>query len=187
MSDLTITTAGVAQAANSDVGINKAALVRVTPVLIAGVTDDGDVAFNATEIPKAVRTKGGTSMLTSITIIDKDGEAHDLDLIFMQVQTNIGVQGSPPAINDANLQAAKVIGAVNLDWSDVDVSVTQDSGSASIASFAQFSGNNQGFSPLIVQSEENSTSIYFTAIAKEGIAWAATDDVEFVFGFKYLS
>ena len=68
-------------------GANRKA-IRVTPTVIAGTTGDNNVMFDATEISNAVISKGGCSKLLGITIIDKDGEQVDMDLIFMKVQTN---------------------------------------------------------------------------------------------------
>ena len=39
--------------------------------------------------------------------------------------------------------------------------------------------------PMLLQASDDSTSIYFSAIAKEEIAFAATDDLTFVFHIKY--
>ena len=165
--------------------ISQRNVIRVTPTVIAGTTANGDVMFNATEIPNAVLTPGGTSSLKCITIIDKAGEAHDMDIIFMQVQTNFGTADSASTITDANLQAAKVLGAVKLDWTDVDTLVAQDSGSASIVTFSQWNGDNKGLNPMFLKAEEGSTSVYFTAISREEMAYAATDDLEFVFHIDY--
>ena len=68
--------------------------IRVTPTVVAGETADNDVMFDATEIPNAVLRNGGCSKLSAITIIDKDSEQVDMDIIFMQVQTNFGTADS---------------------------------------------------------------------------------------------
>ena len=162
-------------------------LVRVTPTVVAGETADNDVMFDATEIPNAVSNRGGCSKLVGITIIDNDAESVDMDLIFMQVQTNFGTADAASDITDANLQAAKVIGVVGIDWSDVASTFAQDSGSASIHSRTSSSADNAQ-SPLLVQAAGGSTSIYFTAIVRDtnNADYAATDDLEFVFHFEFL-
>tara|TARA_R110002020_G_scaffold71119_1_gene184076 strand:+ start:67 stop:582 length:516 start_codon:yes stop_codon:yes gene_type:complete len=162
-------------------------MIRVTPTVIAGLTEDDDVMFDAMEIPNAVSSRGGVSKLTGITIIDNDGEQVDMDIIFMQVKTNFGTAGSPGSITDANLQAAKVIGAVAVDWTDHHVTFNQDANNASIWT----SGGHDNTSttmPFLVQAAGGSTSIYFTAfVADSGNAdYLATDDLEFVFHFEYL-
>tara|TARA_R110000824_G_scaffold49868_3_gene139820 strand:+ start:553 stop:1080 length:528 start_codon:yes stop_codon:yes gene_type:complete len=166
-------------------------LVRVTPTVIAGTTEDNDAMFDATEIPNAVSSRGGVSKLTGLTIIDKDGEQVDMEIIFMQVQTNWGTAGSATTITDANLQAAKVIGSFSIDWTDNHVTFAQDANNASIWSAARFLGTANAVSsplPLLVQAAGGSTSIYFTAIVADSnnADYAATDDLEFVFHFEYL-
>ena len=78
-------------------GVNRAAktVIRVSPTLDTSTYANGDVFFNATEIPNAVCEKGGCSKLIGITILNEDDVAQDHDLIFMQVSTNLGT------INDA--------------------------------------------------------------------------------------
>ena len=161
--------------------------VRVTPTVVAGETADNDVMFNATEIPNAVSNRGGCSKLTNITIIDNDAEKVDMDLIFMQVQTNFGTADSASNISIANLQASKVIGAVGIDWSDVAVSFSKSSGTASIHTWGSSSADNQ-VGPILVQAAGGSTSIYFTAIVRDtnNADYSATDDLEFVFHFEYI-
>ena len=162
-------------------------IVRVTPTVIAGETADNDVMFDATEIPNAVLQPGGTSKLVGITIIDKDGERHDFDVIFMQVQTNFGTADSATTITDASLQAAKVTGALSIDWSDGEVFFAQNSGDAAIfcATLGTGTSSNHSLTQML-QAEEGSTSVYFTGIAQgAAIDYAATDDLEFVFHIDY--
>ena len=65
-------------------------VVRVKPTVIAGTTHDNDVMFDSTEIPGAVSNRGGISKLVGMTIIDKDQESHDMELIFTENQVNFG-------------------------------------------------------------------------------------------------
>ena len=164
--------------------------IRVTPTVVAGETADNDVMFNTTEIPNAVSSRGGVSKLTAVTIIDKDGEQVDMDIILMQVSTRFGVADAASDITDANLQTAKVLGSFMVDWSDHHVTFAQDSGNATIWTSGGFAGagNNGTSFPLLVQAAGGSTSIYFTAIVNDSANadYAATDDLEFVFHFEYL-
>jgi len=166
-------------------------IVRVTPTVIAGTTHDDDVMFNATEIPNAVSSRGGVSRLVGITIVDKDDEQHNYDIIFMQVQTNFGTAGAASDITDANLQAAKVIGALPITLADGISVFAQNSGTANIytasSSLRGTQSNSTNTLPILLQAEGGSTSIYFTAIANGAdIDYAATDDLEFVFHIEYL-
>ena len=162
-------------------------MVRVTPTVVAGTTANNDVMFNTTEIPNAVSSRGGVSKLRAVTIIDKDGEQVDMDIILMQVSTRFGTADAASDITDANLQAAKVIGAVAVDWTDHHVTFNQDANNASIWT----SGGHDNTSttmPFLVQAAGGSTSIYFTAFVADtnNADYLATDDLEFVFHFEYL-
>ena len=164
-------------------------IIRVTPTVVAGETADNDVMFDAAEIPNAVSSRGGVSILKSITIIDNDAEEVDMDIIFMAVQTNFGTADSASSITDANLQASKVLGALPIDWSDGGCTFAQNSGSASICTFSGHTDNAGGSQlPMLLKAEEGSTSIYFTAIVNDGsnADYSATDDLEFVFHVEYL-
>ena len=164
---------------------SKYTAIRVTPTVIAGTTEDNDVMFNATEIPNAVIGKGGCSKLLGITIIDKDGEQVDMDLIFMKVQTNFGTAGSASNITDGNLQAAKVLGALTIDWTDHHVTFAQNANNASVWTSGGMAGtgNNGTTFPILLEAESDSTSVFFTAIVNtaSNADYAATDDLEFVF------
>ena len=72
MSDLTITNAGVAVSANSagsSISTGRRKIIRVTPTLSTSEYADGDVLFQMTEIPNAVKEDGGTSKMLGAYII----------------------------------------------------------------------------------------------------------------------
>ena len=164
-------------------------IIRVTPTVVAGETANLDVMFDAAEIPNAVSNRGGVSRLRAITLIEKKRESVAMNIIFMQVQTNFGTADSASSITDANLQAAKVIGAVDWQHTDGQVVFAQDSGEASIATSAGPTDSNSWNSlPMLLKAEEGSTSVFFTAIVNDSsnADYTATDDLEFVFHIEYL-
>ena len=165
-------------------------VVMVKPTLIAGTTHDNDVMFDSTEIPGAVSNRGGISKLVGMTIIDKDQESHDMELIFTENQVNFGTAGDATSITDANLALAKVLHAFPLDFSDGQLVIPQDSGQAAIWSTSGLTGAideaAKSYMPLILKAGSNTTSVYFTAISAAEMAYAATDDLEFVFHIEYL-
>ena len=154
-------------------------IIRVTPTVIAGTTEANDVMFNATEIPNAVLGNGGISKLIGVTVTDQDNEAHDMDLVFMSVQTNLGTAGSAGSISDTDMLAADITSVLKLDWSDgataigSNVSITTFSGQTDSSNFKQL--------PILLQANAGSTSVFFSAMAREEMAFAATDDLEFIF------
>ena len=190
MSDLTITTGGISESIVSG-NRRSGAIVRVIPTLLTAQTDDDDVMFNATEIPNAVRTQGGLSKLRGITVLDNYQRSAAMNIFFMQVQTNFGTQGSNPNITDANLKAAKIIGAIDWAHTDGQCVFSQDSGNASISTAMGQSDNSTWRSlPMLLQAEDNSTSVYFTATLNmhddSDKTYAAVDNLEFIFHIEYL-
>ena len=169
----------------------------LTKLTVQEATNHNDVMFDATEIPNAVLRNGGCSKLSAITIIDKDSEQVDMDIIFMQVQTNFGTADSASDITDANLQSAKVLGSFMVDWTDHHVTFAQDANNASIWHSGGSAGpgnngnapglKNPSISPLFLQAADDTTSVYFTAIVNDtnNADYAAVDDLEFVFHVEY--
>lgn len=76
-------------------------LVEVTLTLDTNAYADGDLLANATEIPNAVRGKGQTAILQSVTVHDKDDQAQALDLCFTTVSTSWGTLNAAAAPTDA--------------------------------------------------------------------------------------
>ena len=162
-------------------------IIRVTPTLSTAVYADDDVFFDATEIPEAVLGKGGCSLLHAITIINEDDLAHDHDLVFMEVQTNLGTINS--AVGTGGLwtnvlaKAAGVCGIVRVDWSDsptdlVNNLVWHSAGLASSTVTTPF--------PMMLQATPGSKSVYFAGVSRSGTPNTAVDDYEYAFHIQYL-
>jgi len=158
-------------------------IVRVTPTVIAGTTHVDDVTFVTTEIPNAVSSRGGVSILHSIGIVDYDKEEHDFDLIFMKNNVSMGAAGSAPSWDDADIASSEIISVIDVDWSVAKVDVGH-------ASICYFSGTNRNATtqqmPMMVQAAGGSTSIYFSAITRAESDYAGTGNLEFIFQFRYL-
>ena len=186
MSDLIIKHAGSTQTATDTTNYNNGAVIRVTPTVSATAYDSRDVLFLTTEIPNAVRNRGGVSKLIGISVIDEADQGKDVELVFMQVSTNLIGAISPGssggvALSDAN--TAKILACVNINFSDnlcdlINLRMTTLAGS----------DNNQydGPMPILLQAEPNSTSVYFAGIAGEATDLAAVDDLTFIFHIEYL-
>ena len=159
-------------------------VIYVTPTVIAGTTDVDDVMFATTEIPNAVSSRGGVSKLVGICMIDQDNEKHNMDLVFMQNQYNLGPADAVANISDDDLIAAKVLGAIDCDWDKTAVNI------GSLQALSYFAGHNRDEKalqlPMILKAEEGSRSVYFSAICREEMDYAATDDLTFVFHIEYL-
>ena len=82
MSELTITHNGIAQTAEAGFHQRKGIVKRINPTVLAGATNTDKVLFNTIEVPNAVRVKGGTAYIRSITLLSYDTEAHNISLFF---------------------------------------------------------------------------------------------------------
>tara|TARA_R100000808_G_C2099225_1_gene116894 strand:- start:340 stop:864 length:525 start_codon:yes stop_codon:yes gene_type:complete len=105
-------------------------LITVTPTVSAGDTDaDGDLLFDALEIPYAVSQDGGRSILQSVSVFHKGDQNVVFDLIFFQVTKDLGTAGAALTWGGSsetdNADAAVLLGHVSIsDWSDlVDVQI----------------------------------------------------------------
>lgn len=92
-------------------------VVEITATLDnSGAYAAGDVLFDTQEIAGAARVNGGVVILQSITILDKDDQAAEVDLVFLEANTSIGTENSAVSISDAN--AEDILGIVNIPTDD---------------------------------------------------------------------
>ena len=83
-------------------------IIRVTPTLNNGVAyAAGDVAFTATEIPRAVIGLGGCSKIVNCFIMDQDRDTYDLNLVFSEGNTALGTINATADISDANNESVE--------------------------------------------------------------------------------
>ena len=163
-------------------------IIRVSPTLSTDAYADNDVFFAATEIPAAVRGDGGCSLLHAITIINEDDVAHDHDLVFMEVQKNLGTinsaVGSGSLWTNALAKAAGVLGVTKIDWS------TNSADMVNNLIYHSSSGNHGAAVttglPMLLQAEGDSTSVYFAGVSRGGTPTTAADDYEYAFHIQYL-
>jgi len=112
--------------------LNKMAvdLITVIPAVQTGSTDeDGDLLFDALEIPYAVSSDGGASILQSVNVFHKADETVNFDLVFFQTTQDLGSAGAALTWGGSseaqNADNAVLLGHVNIsDWCDlVDVQI----------------------------------------------------------------
>ena len=163
-------------------------IIRVSPTLSTDAYADNDVFFAATEIPAAVRGDGGCSLLHAITILNEDDVAHDHDLVFMEVQKNLGTINSAVASGslwtNALAKAAGVCGITKIDWSTNSTDLVNNL-------VYHTSGGNHGAAvttglPLMLQATSGSASVYFAGVSRGGTPTTAADDYEYAFHIQYL-
>ena len=136
--------------------------------------------FNPVEIPAAVRGNGGCSKLMQISILNQNTDNCDIDLIFMQKSTNLGTINDAPDISDSNAEAANMLGIWRLDGSVVSASL----GGARLSTLHAVSAQaNQA--PLLLQAEDNSTSVYVAGILRDTTPTFAADDIDIILHIQY--
>ena len=109
-------------------------LITVTPTVSTGSTDsNGELLFDALEIPNAVSVTGGSSILQSVSVFHKGNRTVTFDLVFFQVTQDLGTAGSAitwgGSSETTNADNAILLGHVSVsDWSDlVDVQIATKS------------------------------------------------------------
>ena len=167
-------------------------VIRVYPTLAAAAIsgDAGDVLFNGTEIPNAVLAPGGCAILANAYVVDYDDLLASDDFIILFHQVNEADWGTPDAtanISAANIKLNKFLGFKFWDNSagpDTDAHIDN----AHIVQLEGASQSTQQPMPLYLQAEEDSTSVYFSAI--QAVTSSATPDwdtgdLEFIFHIDY--
>ena len=162
-------------------------IIQVTPTLSTDAYADNDVLFDATEIPNAVSSRGGVSRLIAITIHSQNTDLIDYDLILMKKQTNLGTineaVGSGSLWTDDLAQSAKVTGLVVIDGTDNNASLA----ATRLYHFSGPHGTSHASGlPMLLQAEPGETSIYFSAVLRDGTPTYAADDIDFIFHIEYL-
>ena len=162
-------------------------IIRVRPTL----TEDsaytaGDVVFNTTEIPNAVIGDGGCSELIGAYLLDEQMVTSDLEIYFMETSTAFATSAmhNTADITDANLEAAKIIGAAKVDGSDA-ATTGIDNAIIHRLLLSNQSGGGEGNTSMLLQAAAGSTSVYFTGTCNSTPTYADTDSLEFIFHIKY--
>jgi hypothetical protein len=173
------------------ISVGNRRVIRVFPTLaaaaISGTT--GDVLINSAEIPNAVLTSGGCSVLRTVYVVDYDDiqTSEDHTIIFHQTNAaDFGTLDATAEIDDADLKLNKVLGFKQYDADQASTLAIVDK--AKINELENSSGGFNLLPPIFLQAEENSTSVYFSVIQK--VASGATPDwdtgdLEFIFHIEY--
>jgi hypothetical protein len=189
MSDLTITHAGSTVTTTSDTGLNKGAVIKLTPSdLSATAYTEGDIIFAKNEIAKATRTKGGISVLRNVTAFVEGAIAADnLVLLFFDNSTDLGEPAGDPAsdITADEFRAAGCIGVLSLDGGNTGFNV----GNGKLYSSTSLSAStDSGAQPLLMQTASSQTSLWVAAYQPGGtLDLEDTDSISLTFAFEYLS
>jgi hypothetical protein len=143
-------------------------VVTMTPTLDTSAYAAGDLLFNSTTIPNAVRANGGTAILQSMTLLDKGDQGAAMTLIFANAATDFGTFNSAPNPDDA--ESETVIGVVRVAEADYI-----DLGSNRVATLG-----NLG---LLLKAGAATTSLYVAGVNSTGTPTYSASDLVFQFGF----
>ena len=188
MSDLTITNAGVAVSANSagsSISTGRRKIIRVTPTLSTSEYADGDVLFQMTEIPNAVKEDGGTSKMLGAYIIDKDQENDfGVDLMFFEKNTTeLGGLKATADIGDDEFVANNFCGILRQIYS---VAKSSDIDGLFIYKCKSISDTNESVEPILLQADTNSTSVYVSGVLNNGSPdFASANNLQIVLHIEY--
>ena len=152
-------------------------IIDVTPTLNTDEFADGDALFNYTEIPFAVKGKGGCSMLLNVTVNSKKAAKTPMEIMF---QSN--AQSLEAANAAMNITAVEGTAANFLGWVDIPDDGALDMGNFIIGMPVPAVAKSQ--LPFLLQADGDSTSVYFSAIIGGTVTYGATD-LTFRFHIQY--
>lgn len=142
-------------------------VVTVTPTLDTSAYASGDLLFDSTEAANAARSAGNTTLLESVTIIDKADQKVAFTLVFANANTDFGTANSAP--NPDDTETATIVGHVAIAATDY-----LDMGGASVACI-----RNLG---LLMQTS-GTTSLWIAGVNSTGTPTYAASDLVFYLGF----
>jgi len=151
-------------------------LVDVTPTLDNGTAyADEDLLFDATAVSSAV-FQGGSAVLESLTVIDKDDEGAAFDIYFLDVGTSLGTINDAEAMTDAMLSTVltkvSVAGADYVDLANGQI-VTKSA-----------SGGDAGMGVILQPSSSTSTSVWVAGVSQGTPTYTAADDLVLRIGLR---
>ena len=158
-------------------------IIRVTPTLETDAYGDADVVFDPTEIPNAVSSMGGVSLLRNMYIIDKEKQSTDIQFSFFENSTSIGTVNSSANVSHDNYVAGNFIGMWMLD---ADQGESVDLSNLTINKACSLDGGPTDNAPMLIKAAEGSSSIYVTAHISTGTPTYAVDSLQLIFNVQYL-
>ena len=163
-------------------------IVKLTPSDLTGTAyTQGDIIFAKNEIKNAVPSRGGCSLLYSVTAFIEGATADDdLTLLFFDNSTDLGEPAADPAsdISADEFRAASCIGMINFHGEHSVVSV----GNGLLYSNEPMQNSSSfGASPVFIKAADGERSIWVAMIQPvSDLDLEDTDSISLTFGFKYL-
>ena len=158
-------------------------IIKVSPTVDTSAYGAADLVFDKQEIKNAVPSRGGSSILVSMSLYAGTTTDTNLGILFFDNDTSIGAAANEAITNvsDAEFQAAGFIGAVELDGAESTISV----GNGLVYFPGTNNSSNAGF-PALLKAADGKTSIWFIAVTKGGTPTYAANGLDFTFNVQYL-
>tara|TARA_Y100000361_G_C11113830_1_gene319187 strand:+ start:92 stop:613 length:522 start_codon:yes stop_codon:yes gene_type:complete len=164
---------------------NHRRIVRVIPTLSTDAYATGDVLFNGTEIPNAVKEEGGCSKLIAMYTFNKTLNACKYEILFTENTVTLGTINATANISDADIATAKPTGFLFLDESLGDTENFDNFQMARVTDYSTSDGSPHGLPPVLLQASSGSTSCYVSAVIQSGTPTFDADDLELIFHIEY--
>ena len=161
-------------------------LIKLSPTdLVDSAYSAGDVVFGKHELKNAVPSRGGCSLLMSITaFIEGASTDDDLILLFFDNSTDLGaaVDAAGTDIRADEFRTASCIGAMQIDGGATSAS---DIGNGRVYVNSTNAGDTA--SPVFIKAAGGETSIWVACLQRAGtLDLVGTDSITLTFGFQYL-
>ena len=167
-------------------GVSNYSIIRVAPTLSTDAYAQGDVLFNPTAIPNAVRGDNGCSELVAMYLMDySDNATSDIRFVFTESGgTNFGTINETANIADGDLKALGICGGGMLDADQGSTSSFIDT--SRLYPVLSLPGSSDTYPFGFLQAASGSTSVYITGIfTSSGTPTYAADSFELIFHIKY--
>jgi hypothetical protein len=128
-----------------------AVVKEVTLSLDTNAYADGDVLAATQEVSGSVRVNGGTGVIQSLVVLDKDAQGQALDVVFLKANKSLGTENAAVSIADAD--ADSILGIVEVLASDL-----VNLNNSLLATRTNLS--------VVVEAGSGSTSLYVAAISR---------------------
>ena len=166
-------------------------IIRVTPTLSEDTYTAGDVLFAATEIPNAVSSRGGTSLIMAMQVVDYLDDQNDQEIfyVFSEKQADLGTVNATANISDADFKASNPIGYVFQDTNQATSGATIDNFTINSVFTSDGTGSaGVGGQSFMLKADEGSTSVYVSGVLRtaDSVPTYAADSLQLIFHIKYL-
>lgn len=164
--DVDITSIAAGETHIGEVGASSK-VVEVTFTLDTSAYADGDVLAATQVITEAMRVNGGTGVLQSIIVLDKDDQGQAMDIVILRTNVGIGTENSAVSVTDTN--ADEILGIVSVATSNyVDLVGSQLATKTNLG--------------IVVDADGAADDLYFAAISR-GTGTYTASGVTAKFGF----